>query len=713
MADIEAVLQGDLRPARKDRILPMVDFDDFCHAGSMGNSYITYSDSERKEIMVSKCQEFNRLILDPDGHYARIEQSFSALFSCNFVMKEPETVTTITEKAYQILTRLPPRPLSLLDFPAGLSPAYFMSSFPDDHEQDRCDTSWETLQVTSSLGTNVIRMALAHVLYSPGMVESFFRDSINSIADLLTLCSTLESQTTRKVDHHSWFVVRAFLWSFWQRALMMYLYSNMSVHIDLGFDEHKNHRLIALEDTFPSPNLSAQEMSPRVSTQGKAKYMCRWAFELLRTQPICIGMDFRLFHERYSQLHRHLDARCNQGSAEPCDGTHSDKCQRFKGMVIVDQSAHDALCKGTCQKLQWDESSYRAVSGARAVSLAGTNDFEDLLRYCRASDKTIAISHVWCHGQGGRPEVGMNKCLHQRYSRIAQGMGCDSYWMDTPCIPQEHELRKEAIREINGVFLRSHATLVCDRDLMQIDTTDLTIELMEAIIATVIVCDWNVRAWTFLEAMRSPKHLQILCKNDRTLSVSAILRAVLDRGRIDLVIYCMLAPHLLPWSDSQPPEATRNSSKNPRKATLEMTGAMLAYRPASRKGDDIVIWSLVFNDEPCYTAEDLWRRRVGTYIHTGFLVSSAPRLRPRGLGWAPASAYSALSSQVSMKTLKFYPAFESLESSPGKIEKEGLVADWFLFEFSGKPMGTAFGIYKSRFLGSPVGELKELDKIRR
>jgi hypothetical protein len=81
-------------------------------------------------------------------------------------------------------------------------------------------------------------------------------------------------------------------------------------------------------------------------------------------------------------------------------------------------------------------------------------------------------------------------------------MGCNSYWMDTPCIPEDHQLRDEAIGEINAVFDSCHATLMCDRDTMQIDASDLTVELMEAIIATVLVCDWNMRAWTLLEAMR-------------------------------------------------------------------------------------------------------------------------------------------------------------------------------------------------------------------
>ena len=57
--------------------------------------------------------------------------------------------------------------------------------------------------------------------------------------------------------------------------------------------------------------------------------------------------------------------------------------------------------------------------------------------------------------------------------------------MDTPCIPENHELQGEAITNINKVFYESKVTLVCDRDLMDIDIEDLTLTKKEWILATV------------------------------------------------------------------------------------------------------------------------------------------------------------------------------------------------------------------------------------
>jgi hypothetical protein len=166
------------------------------------------------------------------------------------------------------------------------------------------------------------------------------------------------------------------------------------------------------------------------------------------------------------------------------------------GATIKNQSAHAETCMGNCKRLVWDENSYKSIPGdpgfgSRAVCINSTTTTH--LRYREASNRTLAVSHVWSHGQGGRPEDthtdqesgGLNSCLHNRYTSIARESGCDSYWMDTPCIPEDHALRAESIAKINRVFSDSKMTLVCDRDLQEIDISDLTMRLRESILATV------------------------------------------------------------------------------------------------------------------------------------------------------------------------------------------------------------------------------------
>ena len=86
--------------------------------------------------------------------------------------------------------------------------------------------------------------------------------------------------------------------------------------------------------------------------------------------------------------------------------------------------------------------------------------------------------------------------------------------MDTPCILQEHKLRREAIENINPIFEHSKATVICDTDLMDIEASELSMGVCELIIGTVMVCDWNLRAWTFLEAFRGREKIYVLCKDN-------------------------------------------------------------------------------------------------------------------------------------------------------------------------------------------------------
>lgn len=92
----------------------------------------------------------------------------------------------------------------------------------------------------------------------------------------------------------------------------------------------------------------------------------------------------------------------------------------------------------------------------------------------------MASSHVWSHGQGGRPEAhasGLDYWLHYRYCVVAQSHGCDADWLDTACIPEDRGLRLEAMGQINNIFRDSKLTVICDKDLIAIDVTDLSVEL--------------------------------------------------------------------------------------------------------------------------------------------------------------------------------------------------------------------------------------------
>lgn len=152
--------------------------------------------------------------------------------------------------------------------------------------------------------------------------------------------------------------------------------------------------------------------------------MCNWAFKILRTNRSSLGLDFRTMLFRFDSYFGERPGRCAKGSDLTCQGDRPESCQRFTDAETKSQSQHTSSCGGRCERIRWSEESYRSFTGARAVCIDSNNN---CLQYCEANPRTMAISHVWSHGQGGRPEHGINVCLHQKYSSLAKACNSDSY----------------------------------------------------------------------------------------------------------------------------------------------------------------------------------------------------------------------------------------------------------------------------------------------
>lgn len=639
----------------------------------------SYTKEEHDLMLVRFCTHLHELAQGTESHISCLDDAFSTILVCKFQPEGP--ISAILDRTVDLLTRVPAIPLELPDLPGILNSAYFIPSALGN--EGPIAVQWNTLQVAVHVSSNIIRCALIVTMISTG--NSVLTEFIDSIAELLEVASRLSSEAENDLMKQRWFIVRAFLWTSWQRCTMIFYSVSLKSYLDFGFN-HESNDLLLLRGTVPSPRLSIQEMSKLYAGSKKSKYMCGWAFELLRNEPTCIGMDFRRFHLRYSEAFKNYSSRCivNQFDAS-CKGNEPDLCQRFKGMFIENQSAHDYGCPRDCKRLTWNEASYRSVSGARAVLLDDSTGVEPKINYCEASNKTLAVSHVWSHGQGGRPEEphGFNHCLHRRYISIAKSLGCTSYWMDTPCIPEDHELRAESISKINEVFFQSKVTLVCDRDLMEIDITNLTIEVQEQIIAVAIVCDWNLRSWTFLEAFRGRDAIRLLCKDNKVVSLIETAKAVSRYGSVDIGILLLTAPHLLPSQvkrDSYVLNLRTPGSINGY-LSVETGGNVLSHREASRSGDDIVIWSLLLHEEVFDDAELFWRSREGQYLNTGFLLSSVPRLGIRGLGWAPSSPSAHLVTDGSSKVAPRLLSHDGRGSEMGEITSNGFLATWFMYDF--------------------------------
>lgn len=649
-----------------------------------GGVHRIFPELKQNELREMFCRDLYEQCLDPTSHCSRLDSRLSQLVSCNLRI---EGRNDISDRTYQLLMRLPARPLQLPDVPLALSLDYLVYDYQGDRLSTTAVTLWDNLQVTSYVSASVIRFALLSVIDPRGGMIGNRRDFLNTVADLISTASKLSSSADSELAKQTWFVARAFLWTSWQRCNMIHFFNFIEACLESGFSDHSGQDL-GLLGMEVSPGLSLHEMSRKHANLYKPQYMCGWAFELLRTHPVCIGLDFRRFFYRYSVAFGDRPGRCLRDHRASCKGDEPGKCQRFRGMRIENQSLHDDACQSDCKRLIWDEESFRSVSGAKAVAL-GKSDSREELTYCQASANTLAVSHVWSHGQGGRPEAGygFNYCLHRRYVSIARSLGCDSYWIDTPCIPEEHKLRREAIENINQIFEHSKVTVVCDKDLMGIDASDLSINICETIIGTLIVCDWNLRAWTFLEAFRGRENIYILCKENVLVSLKKIFGIVRLQGSIEIASLALCMPHLLP---SRIKKDFRTTSSAPFVAgflTIGTAGSLLSHREASRPGDDIVIWSLLLNDTIYQNAKAFWQSRQGHVLYTSFLVSSVPRLKKRGLGWAPSSPTAPLVEMRSNGRQNRLLAFGGEDSEAGIIWKDGFRANWFMYDFIGPCIG--------------------------
>lgn len=618
-------------------------------------------------------------VQDAEQHLLRLDETIASLVQCHHSGNLDDDA--VVAQTCALLSRLPSTPYLPMGLSANITPRalnhiYFHESQANSMILDQ--NTWHRLLMTKWFDTNTIRLALTLVEknikfdgFASGVVQAY----LDTVAEILQASFEFLRSCAEAADQQFWALAQSFLWTCWSRSLMLYFSDNLEIQLQAGFD-HERNRFLEVRKPLPE-NATTQS-----SLDATPAYMCTWAFELLKSNRASILKDFRRFHKRFSTAHNLKSGRCVAGSSRPCNGQGPKHCQRFTGMKIIDQSAHDFGCVGNCKTLIWDEDSYRRVIGARAVSISSSN--EKRIRYCQASHTTIAVSHVWAHGAGGRPHTGFNACLHNRLARLAQENSCDSYWMDTPCIPENHDLRAEAISNINKIFTMSSMTLIWDRDIMSIDISQASIKTYESVLCTLLVCDWNIRSWTLLESMRARHNIHLLCKDNKIISLRDCLLNVHRFGAIDIAILFLTNEYLLPALRAKPLD--RNPAKSSLRVqdgyiSVEESICLLAYRHVSRPGDSVVIMSLLHDISPAYTAETFWKAKIGSIINTGLLFSSQPRLRCKGFGWAPSQPeVLAVAIDADSPQQRQHLLFNGSNTNAAQITSGGLLATFASFE---------------------------------
>ncbi|KFY04599.1 hypothetical protein V491_09298, partial [Pseudogymnoascus sp. VKM F-3775] len=580
---------------------------------------------------------------EPERHWELLDKKVQGILTCTVPPWHRSKSLQTVRSAVAIITRLPQSSLRLssnLWSTFNTSDSHYLHepgrpSIPSNGEAPT--SSWEKHKVVSMVDSNTILLALvtahlnqtSHRLMGTQMTDymkilSILLDEITAFE--ASLMTTLSGDLDISTHLHSCQVARAFVWTAWQRSLQISSYYFFGTRL---------RRECNIEDWYPHPpqpyeDLPFSVVGNLLKTEEQAdqacRYMCRHSFDLVRLSSFST-QDFRTLILCYNNQFCNRNPRCYQEDSEWVHCKPSAPfCPRCAQSAPEDQSAHDKDCARSCQRIPWHRDSYLSTPAPRSVDLS-LHQSRATLQYRRATDQTLAISHVWSHGQGGRPEEGFNKCLHNRYSALAVHFGCDSYWIDAACIPSDKNLRSEAIKTINPIFKHSKVTLICDRDIMSIDAQDLSPEKCETLVSVLLLSDWNTRAWTLLEAIRGNRAIHLLCKDNNPVALRDILSLLYNQGSITLCALLIGSPHLLPMSEMD------------YNVGLERAGVMLSRRFTSNEGDAIIIWSLLCGNDMAETKpERFWKARLRTRISTGFLMSTCERVNGvPGLSWAPAT----------------------------------------------------------------------------
>lgn len=127
-----------------------------------------------------------------------------------------------------------------------------------------------------------------------------------------------------------------------------------------------------------------------------------------------------------------------------------------------------------------------------------------------ASENTYAaISHVWSDGTGvgiGNPGE-VNSCIYRRFASKAAELGCNGIWWDAICVPENRELKRNAMNNMHLTYQYARHTIVHDKYLTKFPWTD---DAAPGI--ALVLSPWFTRGWTALELAMS-REVSVLYKH--------------------------------------------------------------------------------------------------------------------------------------------------------------------------------------------------------
>lgn len=570
------------------------------------------------------CRMLLDAVKDSSLHINQLDNVITQLV--DFKISFPTAKETImTDNAVKVLKRLPERVRRYHEENeeetiSRLHPAFFT--------QNTSARTSKTLAVTLFVPSSVLQLAVMvtlPVLYRQNWHGQATREFVDMISDCLETALTLKASEEENFDSMQLFVVRSFLWTLWHRALLLHRYYVLRIHLEFGYT-YPVHRALDQRGLRVEEILRTQSEEYGETTVEDCKVpekMNREALDLLRADPSAIGIHFGCLYHHFER------ATVDFPSAY--------------------SKSHIPECNGQCLYVRSDDEYLQFATRASAVALVPAQD--TFLQYCEASTKTMCITTSW----GQIEETGSNDglrysiCWHKMFCALARENACNSYWVDTVCVPSSNPARKRTMGWVNSVFEKSKLTVIVDSSIMALEERGEQEEesaFMERALAALLVCDWNLEAWSLVAAVKGGRKLHVLCKNNKLQSVQSIIETVHQKGSVELATLSLLAYHFLKpsrywtlsstktifWSDNA---AGFMRNRDTRGLSVEEAGRMLDYRRTNHTTDRLHIWCLLTGIPVVDTACEFWWHIQE--IHTGYIFSHMPRISGTAeYSWAPA-----------------------------------------------------------------------------
>ncbi|PCH44972.1 hypothetical protein WOLCODRAFT_154992 [Wolfiporia cocos MD-104 SS10] len=296
---------------------------------------------------------------------------------------------------------------------------------------------------------------------------------------------------------------------------------------------------------------------------------------------------------------------------------------------------------------------------------------ESLCIQCVPSNDTpyVAISHVWADGLGSNTETGLPICQLQRLATMTESLiSGGSFWIDSLCVPDESQSRKQAIRMMARTYKEARLVLVIDAGIYSCPVNTPLERKLLAILSSA----WLQRLWTLHEALLA-KEMKFLF-GDKVIDFEDMI--IEAGGDPDPVRLPLLLEVSRLWSK-------RQKIQSGFKLSLSDISRSLQRRTSSRVSDEtLAIASLLGVDVHKLVHLDASKRMQALLLELRTIppniifIHDGEKLEIPNFSWAPASfmidaVASTIEDNGRCTPQGLIAEYECLHIDPVTFDKQG------------------------------------------